>query len=243
MIDSEYWPYEGWSESNVSLQPAAKSIDRIVISERRDRQVEGLNNEWKLQPDSDKASLVHDNFAITLTPAKKTNSFRLEADGLNRLAWHFNGLRGSKHGDSPLDLQTMVLFLNSCGVDWSDADINSVAKPLLDIILLSFSKEHVGTATWGNQRPPVGRLETIVAGQERDYQQRMIEYPFSEHIGTSIVKTGPAVSILWVGLPVMLTLWAIGMLWLRRRRRADRLAATCAAERGRQACALLAASG
>ena len=113
----------------------------------------------------------------------------------------------------------MVLFLNSCGVDWTDADVNSVAKPILEIILLSFSKEHVGISTLGNQRPPVGRLETIVVAQERDYQQRMVEYPFSEHIGTSIVKTGPAVSILWVSVPVTLTLWAIGMLWLRRWRR------------------------
>jgi protein kinase-like protein len=222
LIVGVYWPYEGWSESNVSLRPAAKNIERIVISERRERGVHGFDNVWKLQPDGDKASLIGDNYTITLTPAKKANNFRLEADGLNRLAWRFNGLRGAQHGDLPLDLRTMVLFLNSCGVDWTDADVNSVAKPLLEIILLSFSKEHVGISTLGNQRPPVGRLETIVVAQERDYQQRMVEYPFSEHIGTSIVKSGPAVSILWVSVPVTLTLWAIGMLWLRRRRRAER---------------------
>ena len=94
LIVGVYWPYEGWSESNVSLRPAAKNIERIVISERREREVHGLDNVWKLQPDGDKASLIRDNYTITLTPAKKTNGFRLEADGLNRLAWRFDGLRG-----------------------------------------------------------------------------------------------------------------------------------------------------
>ena len=42
----------------------------------------------------------------------------------------------------------------------------------------------------------------------------------AEGLGMSEGAVNPVVSILWVGVPVMLTLWAIGMLWLRRRLRA-----------------------
>jgi hypothetical protein len=123
-----------------------------------------------------------------------------------------------------MNVPTMVQFLKDCGVAESESDYEYHGKALLDIVLYAAaSKTVAGGAASGNQRPPVGRLESIVVNQERDYQGRGEAYPFSDHVGTMATRFDPVVPILVVGAPVMLTIWLAGLWWLRRGRRGTQI--------------------
>jgi len=221
VVDKRLWPYEGWSEDTVSLRPAAQSIQGIVIRENRESRVRGMANEWIWRMQGTSGPLLRDNYEIILTLPNQDRNCLLEVDGLNRLAWHYVDRNGAVHrGELPMDLPNMVQFLKDCGVAESESDHEYHGKALLNIVRdAAANKNMVGGASPKNQRPPVGRLETIVLNQEQDYERRGEAYPFSDHVGTMITKFEPVIPILWVGLPVMLTIWLAGLWWLRRLRR------------------------
>ena len=219
IVDQRLWPYESWSEDTVSLRPAAQNIQGIVIRENRENRVRGLANEWKLRMEGHTESMVRDNYEFLLTLPNHQRDCLLEVDGLSRLDWHYIDRKGSSHrGDLPMNLPNMVQFLQDCGVAGSDSDQEYYGKALLDIVLYAAaSKNIIGRASPGNQRPPVGRLESIVVNQKQDYQRRGEAYPFPEHVGTVVTSFNPVVPILHVGAPLMLTIWLAGLWWLRRR--------------------------
>jgi predicted Ser/Thr protein kinase len=212
ILDQHIWPYEGRSEHTVSLHPAARNFQSVVIKESREISGRGLLSVLGWPGDGRASFLARDDFDIALTNSSG-RTCHLTVDGRNHLRWSYKDKKGKRHTNAaPLNKETVAQFIEGCTGDSKEVVLDQ-AKLVFEVVTRSSSEDTIRGTTLAGERPPVGRLESIVSNQ-----RLLGDVTFSEHVGTTLLERRRSMP-LEIGVPIMFGVWLVGLIAMRRRRR------------------------
>jgi hypothetical protein len=210
-VDYALWPYRGSYEDTVSLRPRFLAPDpsdfrRLVITEVREIQALGRRR-------ADARFTRHD-FFVQLDRADG-QSQQIQIDALGNRSFRYRQEGGTEVRGPLLDLPVALAWMN-LGLNGKEVDkeqrairVDRQAQFLLDLIQ-SRANGDAGTIP--------GRLDTQARALLDSYRNQTAGAPFFEPTGSENASYEPDVPVLYVGVPVMLAIWGLG-LWLLVRRR------------------------
>jgi hypothetical protein len=217
-VDRHYWPYEGKSKCSVTLTPKEKTFRRITIT--NDRVVSGVNGyQGKIL---NYTGLVRrelreiDDYSIHMVGLKEEKgTFVIHAK--QGFAWQAVSESGNtRTGEGAPALEDLVQWMRECGAQSTDDKILQIqTKTWWNVLLKAEASTDFVAFGWRGDREPVGYLEWISANEETLCKDPN-DYPYGERLGTWNNRYAPAVAILYVGVPVMLAVWLLGLFLLTR---------------------------
>ena len=218
-IDRAIWPYHGGSESKVSLDPGGLLYRRLIIREEveADRRGHGVGEIRTKFHDRSQVLTKH-VFTLELDPIKPTGdaSLHIMVDALNGMSWRVTaGAKMSRASGTLLDAGVVAewIRLASAGPGiLDDKEIDRQAQAVVGIIRRSASEELSGIVRAELRRNHVSRLDSAIAIQMGTIPIEQ-PTPFRDWNASVTAKWEPAVPILYVGVPLMLAVWGLG-LWL-----------------------------
>jgi serine/threonine protein kinase len=236
-LDGGIWPYRETNDCAISLEPTVPTCKRIVIREKTELAFSGNPNAHKgsRQPDVHRTSRL--TYDIELQPLN-WDARHLIVDALNGMSWTADGgsgsildagalaewMRSDGRGDRPVDEETRK------------AAITLQARAIVDIIQRASRDQYVFTYGGTREYPggnfvsgagvKISRLEDAANhhGKGADFRNLVFKHVLGWNAAES-VKAEPVVPILYVGVPLMLAVWGVGLLLLLRYGRASKVKA------------------
>ena len=228
-LDQRCWPYKGVSESSVSLTPVTPIYSRITIREEAEANRYGYLK-GSFRPYNHPSGLTKLTYTLELEPIADANpdpkqvslqdqKRQIVVDALKGMNW--------REVSGPYDRRSGVLLDATIVTEWlryatsgqkaTDEQLSAHARALVAVIhdaADESSEEPYSPSTL----KLVSRLHNAAARRLQSVgQERNFRVPFNY---VDNVKWEPTVHILYVGVPLMLVVWGVG-LWLLRRRRVD----------------------
>ena len=223
-IDRQLWPYHGTSESTVSLVPAAPTYRRLVIREEAEASIRGYGRaDFVGGIGRRRADILKFTYKLELEPLRAIDgqsNFEIMVDALNGMNWRSQGNQGGHRSGSPLDAEVVAEWLREASPgDAKPEEIDAQARAIVGIVNRAANYKPGNEAIRGTEgRQTVSRLDVIVG-----VQMGTIPFgkpmPFRTWNAAKTVKLEPTVPILYIGVPLMLTVWGVGLWLLLRRRR------------------------
>jgi hypothetical protein len=228
-IDRWYWPYHGISESTVNLTPTAPTYRRLVIREEAEANVQGF---WwgDFVADNNRVSrrsLVKLTYKLeleALRPIEGQANFEMTVDSLHGMSWRSEGNKGGKRSGIPLDAEVVAEWLRGASSsDGKPEDIDIEAHAIVGILRRAANNDNNAPRRGAETRETVSRLDAAVQremGSSIPFNKLL---PFRPWSAAESVKIEPVVPILYVGVPLTLAVWGVGVWLLLRRRRVSRV--------------------
>ncbi len=221
-IDEQLWPHHGVTESKVSLEPPGTLYRRLILREELEADLRGhWEGEVRIQPAGRKQVLTKHTYTLELDPLKPTGDGRLHliVDARNGMSWRVtNGSKGyhmSQPSGTLVDAGVVAewLRLASTGPGILDDElIERQAQAIVGVLRRATSEQISGFLRPEQSHPPVVRLDSAVSVQMGTIPMDR-PLPFRDWNAAVTTKWAPTLPILYVGVPLMLTVWVVG-LWL-----------------------------
>jgi tRNA A-37 threonylcarbamoyl transferase component Bud32 len=229
VIDRHYWPHHGVSESKITLIPAGPGYERLVIREDVEANRRGYSGDTGdiIHVDSGhRAELTKHTFTLELTPLDQQKR-KFFVNALDDMSWHYTARDGAELKGSTLNVQVVKGWLIHT-INWPDfPNVDAHALAVLTIIHLAATREstslrHGGFADTKNQRVGYTHVPSFTLhksglayaavflpsrmnGPEGPSPFRRFEDTLEQTNWQSDVP------ILYVGVPVMIVVWAMGL--------------------------------
>lgn len=217
-IDRHYWPYEGKTKCVVSLIPKDKLLRRVTITNEREIRRDGYGSRGVINWTGPgwAAERTRDEYLILMEHALGHISIlEIHAKGfLHRYAG--SALRWEH--DRPLttgDLMDWVLRdpnqpANRV-VPKGDESLRKQCEALMNLIRVAQSDDDAN-GSWKREQKPVGYLAFYVGREEMNANLKGMPFLWEDYIGSHEHSFAPIMSILYVGVPVMLAIWLVGLV-------------------------------
>jgi hypothetical protein len=213
-LDGSIWPYHEITDCAVSLEPKEPTCKRIIIREKEETTRSGYEMAHRnaLQPGRDRR--IRFTYEIELQPLKGEPR-HLVVDALNGMSW-----KADERSGSILDAVSLAEWLQAGDVSELEAPeatqkkrqaaLALQARNVVDIIQIA-SRDPYVFYYWVDGRRQSSRLQNATHGGGAMFRG-------DTHV-TESDQWEPVVPILYVGVPLMLAVWGVGLWLLLRPRR------------------------
>jgi serine/threonine protein kinase len=234
MLDKYYLPYRGTAESTVSLEPKAPPgvqpgpIERLVVTETIVIRRSGWANvpkgaplEW--QGDGPRSERVQHRFTVEID-LKDGSNRKLSIDGLKNMRWSLFG--DEKDGGSPLDVPSALAWMHKPLFKLPPVPLDKNEQPPEELREQArFWVELVHRAANSNSTPEffvgrqtANRLDRLVWDMRNRWLNDKQRFPFRDREWTETHSSSfeRETSDVWLGIPLMLTIWTLGLFAVRK---------------------------
>lgn len=228
VIDRYLWPYHSVNKSTVTLIPKSDCYPRIILVEEQEIGGNGTTDNWPTWANSPSVPLPGcQRWKTTVSVPNRDYSPEFVLDFLtlevSSKGSHYRQ-RSSRAG--PIDRTDVVNLIDDYdetrkGVRYSNAILQRLQTTQRDqllreaaevaAIIQECQEPHLGLTQ--NYPSLKGKLDYIVRSRKEQAGEQ--NYPFAEHTAAETNQVGPSFSINWLGIPVSLLVWLVG-LWLLR---------------------------
>jgi len=229
-IDRCYWPYDGKSVCSVTLTPVDKTFRQLTITNERAMRRYGYGTRGVMNWSGPgwPGERTKDQFTVTFVRNDGLVSLPLEFNGIGKQDWSYTEFGTSRRHkpSAALTVEGAIAWLEFNGVKAADRKaLEKQTKSLVDLLYLAASQDDASGGYRGPHRC-VGYLDFFVGrdqlaaelktgGVEQLLQPGPFQFPWADHVGTHEYSFGPAVPILYVGLPLMIVVWLVGLFGVR----------------------------
>jgi len=217
LFDRWVWPYAGTSECSVTLTPVEPTFRRLTITSRRAIERAGYNrgvSNWSGAGPAHERT--QDLYEVRITQTDGREFGPLTIDGRKNFSWTYVDADDHAHvSPHPFDFAAAEEWIAELKPAPTNAEaLNLQMRACVDLILTA-SGDYPGGGNFQG-RAPVGYLEVLVGNAEIRATLNNTRYPFREHVGVCTSHFGPVIPIVYVGPLVMLAVWGIGALAVKR---------------------------
>ena len=231
LLDDWYWPYAGSSKTTVSLTPAVPIYTRLTIEEDAAANRLGYHG-GSFRPSRGQSGLTKLTYTIELDPvagAKREPAGaaknQMIVDALNGLSWHYATEQGVQRRGALLDASVVAEWLRNVpqAQTVSEEQVRIHSSAIVDLIRAAADENGESPVLWLPNRKNASRLHyAVYSGQRKDFTPGIgLPRAFQHFSAADNLKWEPFVPIVYVGLPLILGIWGMG-LWLLLRNRSVR---------------------
>jgi len=219
VVDYGYWPYQGTLQSELVVEPATPIYRRLTIREDVEVNRQGYLG-GQVHLDLDKSVLVKLVYTIEVEPNSGPRQ-QMVIDGLTGMSWRYN-LNGVEKSDRLVDAAAVADWLrHALGNNLKNEEANAHANAIVGIVRRSITEELSGFYQPPDVSTPI-RLDNPTIRLDKAARAQMGEVKGARPFRNWFAVEKPAtwetdVPIQYVGIPVMLAGWGIGLALILRR--------------------------